>query len=263
MLEIDSIQVSYASQVVLKDVSLSLKAGQILALIGPNGAGKTTLLRAISGLQPLRSGNIRVAGQDITAMKSEQRARLLAVVPQARNLSPDFTVYETVLFGRTPHINWSGKTNPQDLTAAQRALDLTQLAQFAHRAVGDLSGGEQQRVLVARALAQQAPLVLLDEPTTHLDLQHQSSLLNLLRRLVLEQDLAVLMVLHDINLASLYADQVALLVAGKVCAVGKPADVVTAENLHRAYRIPIEVIEHPVYGTPLVLPDGRNETVRW
>lgn len=263
MLDIDSIQVSYGSQTVLKDVSLSLKAGQILALIGPNGAGKTTLLRAISGLQPLRSGNIRIADQDITAVRPEQRARLLAVVPQARNLPPDFTVYETVLFGRTPHINWSGKTNSQDLTAAQRALDLTQLAQFAHRAVGDLSGGEQQRVLVARALAQQAPLVLLDEPTTHLDLQHQSSLLNLLRRLVLEQDLAVLMVLHDINLASLYADQVALLVAGKVCAVGKPADVVTVENLHRAYRIPIEVIEHPVYGTPLVLPDGRNETVRW
>jgi iron complex transport system ATP-binding protein len=262
MLEIDSIQVNYGSQAVLKDVSLSVQAGQILALIGPNGAGKTTLLRAISGFQPLRSGNIRVSGQDITAVKPEQRARLLAVVPQARNLPPDFTVYETVLLGRTPHLNWSGKTSPQDLTATQQALELTQLAPFAHRAVGDLSGGEQQRVLVARALAQQAPLVLLDEPTTHLDLQYQSSLLNLLRRLVLEQDLAVLMVLHDINLASLYADQVALLVAGKVCAVGKPADVVTVENLHRAYRIPIEVIQHPVYGTPLVLPDGRNEILR-
>ncbi|MCU0488514.1 MAG: heme ABC transporter ATP-binding protein [Anaerolineales bacterium] len=262
MLEINSIQVNYGSQAVLKDVSLNLPAGQILALIGPNGAGKTTLLRAITGLQPLRSGNIRVAGQDITALKPEQRARLLAVVPQARNLPPDFTVYETVLLGRTPHVNWSGKTNSQDLTAAQRALELTQLAPFAHRAVGDLSGGEQQRVLVARALAQQAPLVLLDEPTTHLDLQHQSNLLNLLRRLVFEHDLAVLMVLHDINLASLYADQVALLVAGKVCAVGKPAEVVTVENLHRAYRIPIEVIQHPAYGTPLVLPDGRNEILK-
>jgi iron complex transport system ATP-binding protein len=185
-----------------------------------------------------------------------QRARLMAVVPQARELPGAFTVYQTVLLGRTPYLGWLGNAGQSDHAAVRRALEQTQATELAERHVGELSGGEQQRVLLARSLAQDAPVMLLDEPTTHLDLQHQSNLLNLVRTLAQEKDLTVLMVLHDLNLASLYADQVALMVAGRVHAFGLPGEVLTSENLTAVYRVPVSVIPHPEYGKPLILPDG-------
>ena len=132
---------------------------------------------------------------------------------------------------------------------------------MAERRIGELSGGEQQRVLLARALAQDTPILLLDEPTTHLDLQHQSNLLNLVRLLASEKSLCVLMVLHDLNLAGLYADRVALISKGGIHAIGKPEEVLTAQNLSSVYHVPVDVIPHPEYGTPLVLPDGRNSEI--
>jgi iron complex transport system ATP-binding protein len=135
-------------------------------------------------------------------------------------------------------------------------MELTSTLDLAERRVGELSGGEQQRVLLARALAQDSPVMLLDEPTTHLDLQHQSNLLNLVRKLAQEKNLTVLMVLHDLNLASLYADQVALMLAGRIYAIGQPSDVLTSENLTSVYHVPVIVIPHPEYGKPLILPDG-------
>ena len=259
MLEIQSISVAYGARVVLKDVSLAVDAGEVLAVTGPNGAGKSTLVRATSGVLPLRSGHVRVAGQDLARLSYSQRARSLAVVPQARNLPGDFSVYQTVLLGRTPYLNWLGKVSRADHAHVQLALQQTHLGQLANRPVGELSGGEQQRVLLARALAQDTPLLIMDEPTTHLDLQHQSALLNLVRQLALEENLGVLMVLHDLNLASLYADRIVLLVEGQVHACGSPAQVFTSENLTSVYHVPVNVISHPDYGIPLILPDGRVE----
>ena len=168
-----------------------------------------------------------------------------------------FTVYQSVLMGRTPYLGWLGQTGSQDHRMARRSLEQTLTLELAERRVGELSGGEQQRVLLARALAQDTPVLLLDEPTTHLDLQHQSSLLNLLRKLADEKQLAVLMVLHDLNLASLYADRVALLVSGRVRASGTPQEVLTEQDLSSVYNVPVHVVPHPDYGSPLILPDGR------
>ena len=258
MLEIHSLVVNYAEAAVLKGINLNVAEGEIMAVIGPNGAGKTTLIRAVSGVLPIQSGSINIDGRNLSRMGSKDRARLLAVVPQARSLPGDVTVYETVLLGRTPYLNWLGSSGAADHTAVRQAIELTHLELLMNRRVGELSGGEQQRVLLARALAQNAPLLLLDEPTTYLDLQHQTVLLNLVRSLAAQKHLAVLMILHDLNLAGLYTDRVTLLVGGKIHAMGSPDQVITSENLAAIYHIPVNVVRHPEYGTPLVLPDGRK-----
>jgi iron complex transport system ATP-binding protein len=257
VLDIESLSVNIAERHVLQDLSLHVSAGEVLAVVGPNGAGKTTLIRAISGVQPALSGKVLVAQQDAATLAPHERARLMAVVPQARQLPAEFSVYQTVLFGRTPYLNWLGKVSKVDRDKVMEALEATHTIDIATRLVGSLSGGEQQRVLLARALVQEAPLLLLDEPITHLDLQHQSILLNLIEELSKSKGFAVLMVLHDLNLAGLYANRILMLVNGAVYASGTPAEVVTAENLATVYNIHVNVISHPQYGTPLVLPDGR------
>jgi ABC-type cobalamin/Fe3+-siderophores transport system ATPase subunit len=257
MLEIQSLRVYFGSRQILHDLDLSVQSGEILAVVGPNGAGKSTLIRAASGVLRPAHGRVAVNGQDLARLSDIQRARRLAVVPQNNQLPGAFSVYQTVLLGRTPYLNWLGHSGPSDHAMTRQALEQTQMSAFENRLVGDLSGGEKQRVLLARALAQNAPLLLLDEPTTYLDLQHQSNLLNLVRKLSQEKRLAVLMVLHDLNLAALYADRVALLVEGKLEAMGNPEQVLTSEKLSAVYHVPVHVIPHPDYGTPLVLPDGR------
>jgi iron complex transport system ATP-binding protein len=261
MLDIRALNVAYNGKDILHDVTLRVRSGEILAVIGPNGAGKTTLIRTVSGVLPPRSGNIWVDGIDMAGLSVIQRARYLAVVPQARQLPAAFTVYHSVLLGRTPYLGWLGRTGGADHTVVKRALEQTRLTDLAERRVGELSGGEQQRVLLARALAQDTPILLLDEPTTHLDMEHQSSFLNLVRSLAEQKKLAVLLVLHDLNLAGLYADQVALLVNGRNHSIGAPAEVLTAENLSSVYHVPVNVVPHPDYGTPLVLPDGKIKTM--
>lgn len=258
MLEIEKVYVSYGKRNALDGVSLNIQPGEIVVLIGPNGAGKSTLIRAVSGVLPLESGEVRIFGQNLTRIPARERARHLAVVPQARNMPPAFTVFESALMGRTPYLGWMGQAKAADHERTHRALERTHLLELSNRRVGELSGGEQQRVLLARALAQETPVLLLDEPTTHLDLQHQSSLLNLVRSLANERQLAVLMALHDLNLAGLYADRVALLVNGRLEACGTPHEVLTEQTLAAVYRIPVHVMTHPEYGSPLILPDGRE-----
>jgi iron complex transport system ATP-binding protein len=287
VLEIRSLCVSYGDLLALNDVCLDVREGEILVVIGPNGAGKSTLIRAVSGVLPYQKGSVRINGEDLSRMNPVQRARRLAVVPQARNLPPAFTVYQSVMMGRTPYLGWLGRAGPRDFNRVRAALENTQTSSMSDRRVGELSGGEQQRVLLARALSQDTPVLLLDEPTTHLDLKYQSELLNLIWELVSEgkeqwrgnehlegkkslfsdrrkkpvlstgRYLSVLMVLHDLNLASLYADRVALLVEGRLETLGTPEEVLTERNLSAVYNIPVHVMPHPVYNRPLVLPDGR------
>ena len=257
MLDVQSIDVSIHNHPILSQVSLQVAAGEVLAVVGPNGAGKSTLIRAISGILPLQSGCITVDGKKLRGLPPQQLARLLAVVPQARQLPGMYTVYETILLGRTPYLSFLGHPGNKDHAAVRQAMEQTQTTSLAQRLVGELSGGEQQRVMLARALAQSTPLLLLDVPTTHLDLQHQSALLNLVRALAVQNGLAVLMVMHELSQAGLYADQVVLLVSGSVMASGTPQEVLTAKNLSSVFHVPVKVIPHPDYGTPLVLPDGK------
>jgi iron complex transport system ATP-binding protein len=256
MFEVQSVSVSFDGHLVVSEVSLAVKPGDLLALIGPNGAGKTTLIRAISGVIPINAGHVKADGVDLLHLSTSQRARFLAVVPQARNLSQTFTVFQTVMLGRTPYLGWLGHSGSRDEELAKRSLEIVHLQELAERRVGDLSGGEQQRVLLARALTQGASILLLDEPTTHLDLQYQSLLLNIVKNLARERNLTVLMALHDLNLASIYADRVALLVNGRIIAEGLPLEVLTEQILTSVYHVPVQIISHPEYGIPLVLPDG-------
>ncbi len=257
MLKVENLTVSYGPRLVLHKVSLEVNSGEVMALIGPNGAGKSTLVRAVSGVIPLLGGKIRTNGDDLAALPPMQRARYLAVVPQAVSLPPAFTVWETVLMGRTPYLNFLGQASASDEERVQHALERVAALDLAERRVGELSGGEQQRVLLARALAQSTPILLLDEPTAHLDLQYQVNLMEMVRQLAHCDGLAVLIALHDLNLAARYADRVVLLVAGEIKAAGTPRQVLTPELISAAYHLPVSVISHPFADAPLVLPGEK------
>ncbi len=254
LLEVTDLSAAYGAQSVLRGISFQLQPGQILALIGPNGAGKTSLIRALSGVLALTQGKICVAGADLLTLSSLERARRMAVVPQARSLPPGFSAWETVLLGRTPHLNWLGQVSAKDEEAVTQAMHRTHTLQLAARRVGELSGGEQQRILLARALAQAAPVLLLDEPTTHLDLKYQITLLDQVRGLARQDGLAVVLALHDLNLVLRYADQAALLVAGELCAFGALEKVLTPPLLSDAYGLPMQMVHAGQSGHPLVIP---------
>jgi cobalamin transport system ATP-binding protein len=227
----------------------------VLALIGPNGAGKSTLVRAASAVIPVDTGLVRANGRDLLAQPSMLRARQVAVVPQAVTLPPAFTVWETVLLGRTPWLNFLGHVSVADEQLARSALQRVDALDLAERRVGELSGGEQQRVLLARALAQATPILLMDEPTAHLDLQHQVALMELVRSLAHGDGLSILVALHDLNLAARYADHLALLVDGRLIAQGNADRVLTPAAIARAYGLQVQVIPHPNDpGIPLVVP---------
>jgi iron complex transport system ATP-binding protein len=259
MLSIRSISVNYGEVEILHDLSLTVEAGQVVSLIGPNGAGKTTLIRAISGVLPLQSGSVMVNEQDLVTISIAERARLLAVVPQARRLPPEYSVQQAVLMGRTPYLGWLGNPSKTDYEKTRWAIDRTQISDFTERRVDELSGGEQQLVLVARALAQDSPVILLDEPTAHLDLRHQATILDLVHNLARERGLAVLMSLHDLNLVSLYSDRIALLNDGQILAFGSPHEVLIPKYLSDVYQVPLNIIPHPYRDVPLVLLDGHED----
>lgn len=259
MLKIEGLTVSYGARRVLTDISLEVASGEVVALIGPNGSGKSTLIRSASGVIPVEAGRVRTNGDDLLALPPMQRARRLAVVPQAVTIPPAFTVWETVLMGRTPYLNFLGQVSGRDEETARLALQKVDALDLAGRRVGELSGGEQQRVLLARALAQATPILLLDEPTAHLDLQYQVGLMETVRALARRERLAVLVALHDLNLAARYAGRVALLVAGRIEAAGTPRQVLTPERISAAYHLPVRVVPHPFADAPLVLPDRKTD----
>ncbi len=245
--------VGYGRMPVLRDVELTVHPGEVLAVVGPNGVGKSTLVRAASGVLPVLKGRILIDGRDLQRMTPAQRARYVAVVPQATSLPGAFTALQVVLAGRTPYLGWLEREGPADLEIALRAMERTATGDFMDRRVDELSGGEQQRLLIARALAQAASVMVLDEPTAHLDLRHQDGVLQLVRDLALQEGLAVMITLHDLNLVARYADRVALLSNGRVRKVGLPAEVLTPDELQAVYGVRIHVMTHPIHGTPLVL----------
>lgn len=257
MLSINSLTIQLGSRVVLHNITLEVRPGEVLALIGPNGVGKSTLIRAASGiLNPMR-GRITIDDQDVHQLPIDLRARSIAVVPQAVHLPEAFSVIDTVLMGRTAYLGWLGRESEIDRSIALEAMQRTNTLDLASRRIGELSGGEQQRVLIARALAQAARVLLLDEPTAHLDLKHQADVLSLVRSLAHDQDYAVLIALHDLNLAAVYADRVALLSNGHLVALGTPEAVLTTEQLSPVYGLKISVFTHPENGSPWVMADSR------
>jgi len=263
MLEIHGLSAAYSGEHVLKQVNFDLQPGEMLAVIGPNGAGKSTLVRVLSGILPPHSGQVFFRGQDLAKLPPHERARLIAVVPQARSIPPAYTAWQVVMLGRTPYLNWFGQTSPQDDKLVQLAMERTRTLELAQRLVSELSGGELQRVLLARALVQTTPILLLDEPTTHLDLQYQISLLKQVQDLIHQPaywSLAnghgapgALVVLHDLNLVARFADRVLLLVQGEVRALGTVTEVLQPELLSEAFGIALDVVPNPIGAHPLVV----------
>ncbi|MFQ5942213.1 MAG: ABC transporter ATP-binding protein [Anaerolineales bacterium] len=252
-LELQQVEMGYPDLTVLREVTLDVVPGEVLAVIGPNGVGKSTLVRVASGtLLPL-SGRVGINGTRLVELRPAERARLVSVVPQAANLPPNFLAHEVVLMGRTPYLGWFETENESDHQVVREAMLRTETLELAKRPIGELSGGEQQRLLIARALAQVAPIMLLDEPTAHLDLRHQDRVLGLVRELARDEGLAVLLALHDLNLVSKFADRVVLLSESIVRKMGSPEEVLNPELLADVYGIRIEVVPSPVDGKPLVL----------
>jgi iron complex transport system ATP-binding protein len=254
ILDIKNLTCGYFGTPVLSGIDLCVNPGEILAVVGPNGVGKSTLVRAASGsLKPMK-GNVIIGEEQLDALPPSRRARRVSVVSQALNLPEAFRVIDVVLMGRTPYLNWFAREGVGDHEIAMSALERTELESLAMRRIGELSGGEQQRVLIARALAQTTPVMLFDEPTAHLDLRHQERVLALIRSLCKENQLAILVTLHDLNLVARMADRVALLSNGGVHRQGKPGQVLQPDVLAEVYGIKIHVITHPLNGNPLILP---------
>jgi ABC-type cobalamin/Fe3+-siderophores transport system ATPase subunit len=226
---------------VVDRVDADVADGEWVALIGPNGAGKTTLLRALARLVPF-AGEIELDGRPLAELGRGELARLVAVVPQEPSTPPWMTVAEYVLLGRTPHLGPLAKEGARDRDAAARALARLDLLAFVERRLGTLSGGEKQRVVVARALAQEAAIVLLDEPTAALDIGHQQQALDLLDGLRAESGLTLVAAMHDLTLAAQYADRMLLLDSGRVVADGAPTEVLTAPVIARHYGAAIDVV---------------------
>lgn len=243
--------------IALRDVSLSLDPGEVLGLVGPNGSGKTTFIRAVTGAVRPTSGSVRIGAVDATSLSQRELALQIAVVPQDPVLPPAFPALECVLMGRTPHLRVLQNEGPRDLEAARKAMLATDTWQFAERLLGELSGGERQRVVVARALAQETPVLLLDEPTAHLDIGHQASVLRLVRDAARNDSKAVLAVVHDLTLAAQYCDRLVMLRGGSVVASGTPTEVLVVSLLREVYGAAVDVFLHPLTGRPVVAPgDG-------
>jgi len=241
VIELRGVTVNLGGKPVVNRVDVAVADGEWLALIGPNGAGKTTLLRAIARLVPF-AGEIELEGRSVTELSRGELARLVAVVPQEPYTPPWMTVAEYVLLGRTPHLGPLAKEGAHDRDAAGRALGRLDLLDFAGRRLGTLSGGEKQRAVVARALAQEAPVVLLDEPTAALDIGHQQQALELLDGLRAESGLTLVAAMHDLTLAAQYADRMLMLDTGRVVADGAPADVLTEAVIAEHYGAAIDVV---------------------
>jgi iron complex transport system ATP-binding protein len=241
-----------------RDLTLRLDKGERVALLGRNGSGKTTLLRLMSGALHPSSGEVLVEGEPIFALPPRARARRIGMVPQETSLAFDFTVMEMVLMGRTPHLGPLGLERPADLEAAREAMRLTGTTALAGRPLSQLSGGERQLAVIARALAQRPRVLLLDEPTAHLDIRHRLEIDDLLARLNRSEGMTILATSHDINLAARSCSRMVLLDGGAIAADGPPGAVMRPDLLSAAYGTPLRVVEDPGTGTPLALPGGRS-----
>jgi len=252
LINIDKLCLKYGDRTVINNVSLQISQGEFFVIIGPNGAGKTSLLKALAGLHPSVDGYVQIDGKSLQSYSRKELARTLALVPQQINADFPFTVTETVLMGRYPHLGLLSVEGKRDLELAEQAMEFTEVSHLADRRLGQLSGGERQRVIIARAICQQSKILLLDEPTASLDPAHQLRIMDLMERLRQQELVTVVMVSHDLNLASSYADRLLLLKDGEVEETGTPRQVLTQERLSKSYGCTLLVDQNPLLGTPRV-----------
>jgi iron complex transport system ATP-binding protein len=252
-LRLEQVSLGYGNRTILKDASLEAVPGEVLGIIGPNGSGKSTLIRGITRLLTPSHGQIFIDGHTIDKLKPSDLAQLVAVVPQNAVLPELFTAVEVVLMGRTPHLGLFRYESNNDFTIIHKAMEATNTVHLAERRVGELSGGEKQRLVIARALAQEPKIILLDEPTAHLDINYQIETMEMIRHLCREQNLIVVIALHDLNLAVQYCDRLIILNHGKIYSQGTPEVVITAPTIKEVYGADVYVYPHPVNKLPATL----------
>ncbi len=259
ILKVSNLDVSLSERKILREVSFSLKKGEFLGIVGPNGSGKTTLLRTISGVITSDKGTIYLRGKDLQKMSRREIARRIAVVPQNTFINFPFTALEVVLMARNPYLGRFEREDKEGGEKARESMELTSTWSFRNRQVTELSGGELQRIVIARALAQQPKLLLLDEPTAHLDINHEFEILSLLTQLNEESQLTLILVTHNLNLAARYCRRLILLKNGSILAQGETEEVLTSENIRRLYHINALVKKHPLTGTLYTIPLSRED----
>lgn len=254
----ETLTLAYGERTVIQELDLTVPAGRITAIVGANASGKSTLLRSMSRLLAPRAGRVLLDGKEVHRMPAKELARTLGLLPQSPIAPEGITVADLVGRGRHPHQGIFSRWNREDDAAVAAALEATQTTALAERAVDELSGGQRQRVWIAMALAQQTDLLLLDEPTTFLDVSHQIEVLDLLTDLNRLRGTTIVMVLHDLNLAARYADHLVALEAGRIHAAGDPAGVLTEDCVRAVFGLDSRVVVDPVSGKPLMLPIGRH-----
>lgn len=256
-LQVENLQFGYRKDLVLKEISFNIEKGKFVSIIGPNGSGKSTLLKTINQLYSPSQGNILIDGNNINRLKKKELARKIALVPQDTLIDYEFTVEDIVLMGRHPYKGRFQKENENDYKIVNEALKMTNTLHLKDRVITEISGGERQRVIIAKALAQKPSIILLDEPTSHLDINHQIEILNLLKRLNKETGTTIVIVIHDINLASRYSDEIIMLNEGEILGMGSPEKVITKNNIEFAYELKVE-IEKNKYTNSLYLTPISN-----
>lgn len=249
---IKNLEWSYGDRKILNNINLEIEKNNFYTIIGPNGSGKTTLLKSISKILIGRKNCIYVNNRDLTSIKQKELAVYMACVPQNTVIDFEFTVMDIVLMGRTPYLNKFQSESEEDIKIAEKAMKMTNTWHLRDKNINQLSGGERQRVIVARALTQDTNIIILDEPISNLDIQHQIEILDIIK--FVKKDVTVIAVLHDLNLAAKYSDYLILLNKGKVIEQGKPEEVLTRKYIEKVYNIRVNMIKDPVTGSPHVIP---------
>lgn len=240
-IKIDDVEFGYTSTPVLKDVKLDIGGAQLVSILGPNGVGKSTLIHCINNILTPTSGAVMIDDVDVSKLKLKELAKIMGYVPYASSDSFPLTVVDTVLMGRHPHSNW--KSTENDLNIVYETLEMLGIEDLAMRPFNELSAGQHQKVMLARGFAQEPQVLLLDEPTSNLDIRHQMEVTMLLKEMSMKKGILVIMISHDINIAAKYSDKIIMLSEGKIYVTGKPNDVITEENIRSVYNVDSKIIE--------------------
>ncbi len=255
-LEVKDLEFGYRDELVIRDISFHIEKGKFISIIGPNGSGKSTLLKILSNLYRPNSGYIFLDGKDIRAFKRKEIAKKISLVPQDTNIDYDFMVEDIVMMGRHPYKGRFQKEDEEDYRIVEEALYMTNTLQLKDRLITEISGGERQRVIIAKALAQEPFIIMLDEPTSNLDINHQIEILNLLKRFNSKRGTTIVLVIHDINLAARYSDEIILLNMGKILGKGSPEEVITTKNIESSYHMDVAIEKNKYTNTIYLTPIG-------
>jgi len=256
MIKASNLKIGYENKIVVEEFNFEINTGEIISLIGPNGSGKSTVLKVVSRLMKATEGMVHLDGNDIHRLSTKEVAKKLSMLSQQQVMPPDFTIRELVGYGRLPHRKWYETKTQEDEEIIEWAISQTRLEKLADRYINSLSGGERQRAWIAMALAQRPKILLLDEPTTYLDICHQIEVMELISRLNLELGITVVMVLHDLNQAVRYSSRLVVIKDGRFVGEGSPEKILTKEMLRRVYNVEAEVTIDKHAGKPIFMPIG-------